>query len=233
MKRKINTTYILLGAGLAVGALFALLTRKKKPTPEPITPEPTPKPTPQKEKPVNISGKIAQLQNLMIKRFEQLNRSTEYNAAAARGGWGNLSTAALKKLQPANLAAKGIPTAQNIDFWIASINKDVETAAKEIQSQQQKKKSDSELTKLSEQYAAHFNAGKDLQIATNFTAVEHVFDNVKQSWRPTDKSRNFYKGNKFNKNGTYNRAQSRGNGQFFFVDGSKYFPTSPSNLIAL
>lgn len=234
-RKNINLITVL-GLSVAAGVLFAVFTGKKKPEPipepeQPEQPEPAPKPTPGTTQASAV--KIAELQNLMIKRFEQLNRPTEYNASAARGGWGNLSATALKTLQPANYAAKGNPNAQNIDFWINAIKKDVETAAKEIQTQQQKKKSEADLIKLAEQYAAHFNAGKSLQIAADFTAVEHVFDNVKRSWIPTANTRKFFKGNKFKKTGTYKRAQPRGNGQFFFVQDNKFFPTSPSNLIAI
>lgn len=240
MAKKDNTLYYLIGAVLLGGAsfLFYRQWKKKKDTPQPITPlppstGPAPVPTPSGPAPASAT-KISELQNLMIKRYIQLNRDDEYNAAAAKGGWGNKSTSALQYLQPTNFASRGIPNANNIDAWIASIKKDVETASKEIQQQQQQQKSESESKILAGKYAEHFKKGGTLEVLTDFNAVLHKYDAIKNSYIPTKDTKKFFRKNKIKKGSTYTSVINRQNGQIIIVvNGVNYYPTSPSNLIAL
>jgi hypothetical protein len=237
MIKKDNTLYYLIGIAVLGGAgfLFWQNWKKKQSTPTPI-PEPTPTPTPA---PIPgptpaPSSKIAELQNLMIKRYIQLNRDNEYNAASAKGGWGNLSTNALKYLQPGNFASRGIPNASNIDAWINSIKKDVETAASEVKKQTEKESETAKLKKLASQYAKHFQLGKPIEVLTNFTGIMHKYDSVKNSYVPTKDTRVFKAKTILTKGSTYTSMIDRQNGQIIIVvGGDKYYPTSPSNLIAL
>lgn len=240
MAKKDNTLYYLIGAVLLGGAgfLFYRQWKKKKDTPEPITPlppspGPAPVPTPSGPAPASAT-KISELQNLMIKRYIQLNRDDEYNAAAAKGGWGNKSTAALQYLQPSNFASRGIPNANNINAWIASIKKDVENASSEVKKQSEKEIETAKLKKLASQYAKHFQSGKPIEVLTDFTAILHKYDSVKNSYVPTKDKRNFKAKTKLTKGSTYTSMIDRQNGQIIIVvGGDKYYPTSPSNLIAL
>ena len=137
-------------------------------------------------------------------------------------------------MQPTNFASRGIPNANNIDAWIASIKKDVETASKEIQQQQQQQKSESESKILAGKYAEHFKKGGTLEVLTDFNAVLHKYDAIKNSYIPTKDTKKFFRKNKIKKGSTYTSVINRQNGQIIIVvNGVNYYPTSPSNLIAL
>jgi len=233
--KKNNTIYYLIGALLLGGAGFFIY-RKMKDKDEPITPPgpaplpPGPAPLPPKPSPSGpspaSSAKITELQNLMIKRYEQLNRKTEYNANDAFNppGWGNKSTNALKYLQPTNFASRGIPNANNIDAYITSIKKDVETAAKEVQQQQTKQQTQTDLIALANSMEKHLNAkpGKNkIKLLADAKAYAFQWDNARKRYVLLDTFKNFSKGNTFVAKDIVNR----GNGTLGikYSDGKRYF----------
>lgn len=242
MQKKDNTLYYIIGAAILAGAGFVFYRQWKNkkdtpiipPTPQPPTPTPTPQPAPKPQPAPASSSKIAELQNLMIKRYIQLGRDSEYNAASAKGGWGNLSTSALQYLQPSNFTSRGIPNASNIDAWIISIKKDVENAASEVKKQSEKEIETAKLKALATQYAKHFQSGKPIEVLTDFKAILHKYDSVKNSYVPTKDTKDFKAKTKLTKGNIYSSMIDRRNGQIIIVvGGDKYYPTSPSNLIAL
>ena len=89
MQKKSNTIYYLIGA-VILGAAGFLWYRnmKKKSEPlepvKPLPPGPSPAPAPTPTGPSAAPAtKITELQNLMIKRFSQLNKESEYDKNAA------------------------------------------------------------------------------------------------------------------------------------------------------
>ena len=230
MAKKDNTLYYIIGAAILGGAgfLFYRQWKKKKDTPEPIkplppSPGPAPVPTPSGPAPASAT-KISELQNLMIKRYIQLNRDDEYNAAAAKGGWGNKSTAALQYLQPTNFASRGIPNANNIDAWIASIKKDVETTAKEEQTQQTKQKTQAELIALENALLKHLNAKpgvNKIKLLTDVKAAAWQWDAARNRYVSLDETKSFSKGTSY----FAKEIWSRGNGTIGpgYANGKRYF----------
>ena len=230
MQKKSNTIYYLIGAVIlgAAGFLWYRNMKKKnepleppKPLPPGPSPAPAPKPGPVGPTPAS-SAKIAELQNLMIKRFVQLNRAGEYDAAAAKGGWGNKSTNALKFLQPANFASRGIPNASNIDFWISSIKKDVETAAKQEKDIETKKTSDAQLKKLATDLESHLKAkkGNKIRLLADTNAIKTQFDKARGFYFPLGDTKKFFKGAKY----SIDEIINRGNGTLGIKVGDfRYF----------
>ena len=220
---------------VAVGALgyfgYKKYMENKLPTPTPEpTPEPTPTPTPKKKgtTPTNASAaKINELQKLMIRRFVQLNRASEYTESDAKGGWGNKSRTALQYLQRQNYASKGDPNASNIDFWIQAINKDVETAAKESAQMKTKQTSVDQLKKLSKDIVAYLKTGGRAKVINDFTSVKHQFDAVKKTYIPLSETKTYRKGLSFGDGDLVDR----GNGQIMIKSGVYRYPTSPENLL--
>jgi hypothetical protein len=234
MAKKDNTLYYLLGAAIVgvVGYFGYDYYKKKQGTPTP-TPEPTPTPTPKPERkrqttPTAASAaKISELQKAMIRRFVQLNRSGEYTESDAKGGFGNKSRTALKTLQPNNYASKGDPNASNIDFWITSINKDIETAANESAQQKTKQATTSELKKLSKGIVDYLAKGGKARTIVEFTAVKHQFDAVKKTYVPLNETKKFSKGKVYKAKELFDR----GNGQIMIKDGLFRYPTTPQNFL--
>lgn len=230
MAKKNNTLYYLLGAAvLGVVGYFGWEKYKKSkggetPTPEPL-PEPKEKTT---TKPANASAaKISELQKAMIRRFVQVDRQNEYTESDAKGGWGNKSRTALQKLQPTNYASKGDPNASNIDFWITSINKDIETAAKESAAMKVKQVSNAQLQKLSKDIVDYLKKGGKVKVISKFTAVKHQFDAVKKTYIPLKDTKTFSEGKVF-ENGD---LVDRGNGQIMIKDDEYRYPTTPQNFL--
>lgn len=228
MAKKSNTIYYVIGAVILGGAgyLFYDNWKKKKdeptPSPEPPSPGPSPAPKPSPGPSPASATKINELQTLMIKRFVQLNRAGEYDAAAAKGGWGNKSTNALKFLQPANFASRGIPNASNIDFWISSIKKDVETAAKQEKDIETKKTSDAQLKKLATDLESHLKAkkGNKIRLLADTTAIKTQFDKARGFYFPLGDTKKFFKGAKY----SIDEIINRGNGTLGIKVGDfRYF----------
>jgi hypothetical protein len=235
MAKKDNTLYYLIGAAVvAVAGYFAYNKYKSKKdadTPTPPTPEPTPDPKKGKTQttPTAASAaKINELQQAMIRRFVQLNRSSEYTENDAKGGFGIKSRTALKTLQPQNYASKGDPNASNIDFYITSINKDIETAAKESADLKTKQTSNAELKKLSAGIVDYLDKqeGKAKTIV-EFTAVKHQFDTVKKTYVPLNETKKFSKGKVYESGELVDRQ----NGQIMIKDGDFRYPTTPQNFL--
>jgi hypothetical protein len=235
MAKKDNTLYYLIGAAIVgvVGYFGYKEYQKKKETP---TPEPTPEPTPdQKQKkektqttPTAASAaKINELQKAMIRRFVQLNRSSEYTENDAKGGFGGKSRTALKTLQPQNYESKGDPNAGNIDFWITSLNKDIESDAKESADQKTKQTSNDELKKLSKGIVDYLAKGGKAKTIVEFTAVKHQYDTVKQTYVPLNETRKFSKGKVYESDELVDRK----NGQIMIKDGLFRYPTTPQNFL--
>lgn len=236
MAKKDNTLYYLIGAAIViVGGYFGYNEYKKRKGDEIPTPEPTPTPEPKKttpkqtpSKPTNASAaKISELQKSMIRRFVQLNRANEYTESDAKGGWGNKSRTALQYLQPQNYASKGDPNASNIDFWINSINKDVETAAKESAAMKTKQNTVDQNKKLSKDIVAFVEKGGNARVIVAFTSVKHQLDAVKNTYIPLSTTRTFNVGKTFGKGDLFDR----GNGQIMIKDGAFRYPTSPQNFL--
>lgn len=209
--------------------------KKKEPISPPLPPTPTPTPTPT---PSGVSpapaNKITELQNLMIKRYEQLNKPTEYdkNAAFNPPGWGNLSTNALKYLQPTNFGSWGIPNANNIDKWIASIKKDVEIASKEIVQQQQTAQKTTDAIALEKKLINHLNAApgiNKIELLSNVSAKPWKYDDARGRYVLLDESaKTFYKGTKF----VAKEITGRGNGTLGPSSGTKRYFISSNAFIA-
>jgi hypothetical protein len=233
-RKKDNTVYYLLGAAIVgvVGYFGYNYYQKQKDqqTPTP-TPEPTPTPTPQGKRQTTptaaSAAKIIELQKAMIRRFVQLNRSGEYTESDAKGGFGSKSRTALKTLQPSNYASKGDPNASNIDFWITSINRDIETAANESAQQKTKQATTDELKKLSKGIVDYLAKGGKARTIVEFTAVKHQFDAVKKTYVPLNETKKFSKGKVYEANELFDR----GNGQIMIKDGLFRYPTTPQNFL--
>ena len=233
-RKKDNTLYYLLGAAIVgvIGYFGYDYYKKKQETPTPTpTPEPTPTPTPKRKRQTTptaaSAAKISELQKAMIRRFVQLNRSGEYTESDAKGGFGNKSRTALKTLQPTNYATKGDPNASNIDFWITSINKDIETAANESAQQKTKQATTAELRKLSKGIVDYLAKGGKARTIVEFTAVKHQFDAVKKTYVPLNETKKFSKGKVYEANELFDR----GNGQIMIKDGLFRYPTTPQNFL--
>lgn len=218
MQKKDNTLYWIIGAAIVAGAGYFIYTgmkNKDKPI-EPPQPGPSPGPSPgpgpaPKPKPVGpamaSAAKIDELQKLMIRRFVQLNRSGEFDAAAAKGGWGSKSATALEKLQPQNFINLGNVNASNVDKWIAAIKKDVETAAAEQQKIQTKKTTDAQQIKLADALEKHLQTkGKKIRLLSDVTGIKHQYDNARGYYLPLGDTKKFYKGAKYDKDEIINRG---------------------------
>lgn len=239
--KKNNTIYYILGAVLLGSAGFFFY-RKWKDKKEPITPTPpgpaplppTPSPTPSGPSPAS-SAKITELQNLMIKRYEQLNRKDEYNANDAFNppGWGNKSTNALKYLQPTNFASRGIPNANNIDAWITSIKKDVEIAAKEEVQQQQTAQKTTDAIALEKKLENHLNSApgiKKIELLTDVSIKPWKYDDARGRYVLLDEpAKKYYKGTKF----VAKDITTRGNGTLGPSVGNKRYFIPASAFIAV
>ena len=233
MAKQNNTLYYILGAAVVgVVGYFAYNKYKQGKQPETPTPEPTPEPQQQKgkttTKPANASAaKIAELQKAMIRRYVQLNRADAFTDSDAKGGWGNKSRNALKYLQPTNYATKGDPNAGNIDFWITSINKDIETAAKESAALKTKQATTAELKNLSKGIVDYLAKGGKAKVISKFTAVKHQFDAVKKTYIPLKDTKTFSEGKVFEDGDLVDRQ----NGQIMIKDGEYRYPTTPQNFL--
>lgn len=232
MAKKDNTLYYVIGAAIVgVVGYFGYNYYQKKKDQQTPTPEPTPTPTPEGKKQITptaaSAAKISELQKSMIRRFVQLNRSSEYDESAAKGGWGNKSRTALKTLQPSNYATQGDPNANNINFWINSINKDIETAAKESANLKTKQATTDELKKLSKGIVDYLAKGGKAKTIVEFTAVKHQYDTVKKTYVPLNETKKFSTGKVYEANELFDR----GNGQIMIKDGLFRYPTTPQNFL--
>jgi hypothetical protein len=229
--KKTNTIYYIIGAAiLGVGGFYAYKKFFKKdeelPTPEP-TPKPTPAP-PQKTSNVASAAKIAEMQNLMIKRFEQLGRASEYNAAAAKGGWGQKSRNAIAILMPTNAKNLGEPTAANIDVYIKALTADVQTKAAQIKSQETTQKTTSENKKLAAAIFKHSEGGGTVKVLVDFKAPKVIFDKVKNTYIPSTGTMTFTIGDRISKGSLVDR----GNGQLLYKVGDVRYIINPNYLIS-
>jgi hypothetical protein len=241
MQKKSNTIYYLIGA-VILGAAGFLWYRnmKKKSEPlepvKPLPPGPSPAPAPTPTGPSAAPAtKITELQNLMIKRFSQLNKESEYdkNAAFNPPGWGAKSTAALAYLQPSNFKSRGVPNSSNIDQWIASIKKDVETAAKEEATQQTAKKTRTDLISLEKALKKHLDAptgSKKIKLLTDVTVKPFQYDQARGRYVLLDESpRKFTKGTIFKASEIW----TRGNGTLGPGSGDKRYFIDASAFLAV
>lgn len=227
--KKTNKIYYIIGAAiLGVGGFYAYKKFFKKDEELP-TPEPTPIPAPpQKTTNVASAAKIAEMQNLMIKRFEQLGRSSEYNAAAAKGGWGQKSRNAIAILMPTNAKNLGDPTAANIDVYIKALTADVQTKAAQIKSQETAQKTTEENKKLAAAIFKHSEGGGTVKVLVDFKAPKVIFDKVKNTYIPTTGTMTFIIGDRINKGYLVNR----GNGQLLYKVGDARYIINPNYLIS-
>lgn len=232
--KKNNTIFYLIGAAIVgVAGFFVYKKYQADKNTEIPTPDQTPTPTPTPENKTKTStaasaAKISELQNLLIRRFVQLNRSSEYTKDDAKGGFGNKSRNALKTLRPQTYASQGDPNAANIQLYIDSINTDIETAAKESSEQKTKQTSTNDLKKLSKDIVDFVNKGGKAKIINDFSAIKHQFDAVKKTYIPLNESKKFLKGQIFFYKG---QLIDRGNGQILIKDGSFRYPTTPQNFL--
>jgi hypothetical protein len=230
--KKSNTIYYALGAiALGVAGYFAYNKFKKKKDIEPILPEPTPTPkaTPTATKtPPATAAQILEMQNLMIKRFEQLGRPGEYNSAAAKGGWGAKSRTAIATLMPTNAKNLGDPTSANINVYITALKKDVETAATEIKNKQTAEKTTEANKKLAAAIVKHSDGGGSVKVLTSFKAPKVIFDTVKNTYIPATGTYSFTIGDRLGKGTLVNR----GNGQILYKVGTDRYIINPNYLIS-
>lgn len=227
--------YYTIGAAiLAIGGYVAYRQYKKKneelptPEPEPLPPvKEKPKVTPTKTQSAS-AAKIAEMQNLMIKRFEQLNRASEYTAAMAKGGWGAKSRAAIAKLMPTNAKNFGDPNADNVDKYISALSKDVQTAAQQEKNLETAQKSADAKKKLATATMTNLEKGGKAVLLVKVTSPLLKYDTVKNTYIPiSGKTRTFEEGYVFRKGDLFDR----GNGQLLFVYGDNRYPIDPTNLL--
>lgn len=232
--KKTKSLYYIIGAAIVgVGGYFAYNKFFKKenetPTPEPTpTPTPTPQPKPVKTTTAATPTQIAEMQNLMIKRFEQLGRANEYNAAAAKGGWGKKSRDAIAILMPTNARILGDPTAANIDVYLRALRSDVAVKAAQIKFQETAQKTTAENKKLAAAIVAHNKKGGTVKVLTEFKAPKVIFDTVKNTYIPADGFMRFVQGEKIGKDKLFDR----GNGQILYKAGDVRYIINPNYLIS-
>jgi hypothetical protein len=226
-----KTLYYALGALLVAGAGYFAYTRYKKKNEE--LPEPEPQPTPQPSPTPTVTkaasaAKIAEMQNLMIRRFEQLGRSSEYNAAAAKGGWGSKSRTAIAVLMPTNAKNLGDPTAANVDIYIKALSADVATKAAQIKNQETAQQTTEANKKLAAAIVKHSDGGGTVKVLVNFEAPKVIFDKVKNTYIPTTGTMKFTIGDRISKGSLFNR----GNGQILYKVGDVRYIINPNYLIS-
>lgn len=195
----------------------------KEPGAEP-TPEPKPEPSEPKPK---IAGKpnkakATQLQELIVRRFEQLNRANELPKNFADGIWGDKSDAKAKELRPQTFANFGNVTSENVDKWIAAFEADVAAAAKEIQEQKAKQTTAEAQKVLANKLETWLNQSKTatIRLLNDVVAIRHEYDAARGRYVVLGDKTTYRKNDTFKASNIINR----GNGQIGIKEGQfRYF----------
>lgn len=221
-----KTNWFLYAVLAAAGITGYLIWKKndggKDPEPEP-EPEPKSEPKPQPKVDGKPSkAKATQLQNLIERRYQQLNRSNELGKDFADGNFGDKSNAALKFLRPQTFVNWGNATTANVDQWIKALESDVAIAAKEIAEMKAKQTAKSTLITLANKMEKHLKSRQtaSIRLLNDVNATRHEYDAARGVYLPLSEKILYPKNSVYRAKDIVNR----GNGQLGIKAGQfRYF----------
>jgi hypothetical protein len=228
---KQNKSNWLIYAALAVAGFTGFLVYRNWKNNQPQgEPEPQPEPNKGGTTPKPVAGKpsvakATELQNLIVRRFEQLNRAKELPAKFADGNFGKNSNERLKELRPETFKNFGAVTSGNVDKWIAALNADVAAAAKEISELKAKQTAKTALIDLANKLEQHLKKSpkSTIRLLNTVSATRHEFDAARGVYLPLGEKNTYTKNTVFKANEIVNR----GNGQLGIRAGQfRYFVNS-------
>lgn len=244
MKNK--TTQLIIAAVLAAGGFYLYTAyqkgmfpfKKKEPTPEPepikplpISPMPAPTPTPQPAPSGSgkaSSSKVKELQLLLAKRYEQLNKSG-FTKSDADGAAGSVTHAAIEYLRPEIYKNFGLVNSGNVQKYIDAFTADVATRAKEEETTKTKAADVAKRVKTAKDMENLMKTGKYIaELMSANTTRELIYDNLSGSYKGTDNIRTFSKGTKFYK---ADNMRSRGDGTILYSKGDSRYAFNPNLFI--
>lgn len=243
-KNKLILPAILAALAVIGTGIYFYVNRKKKPElPEP-KPEPAPTPTPAPKPFTGVQpatfDQIKELQTLINKRFQQLNKENEFPASEIDGGYkafaeGGKTAKALQSLLPESFATLKDVNALNVNLYIGALKKIVEQGGAEIKKQTTSQTTRDKNAALSQKYVNHFNAGGALKLSGNIDFAKHQYDKATTRFKFLDQRDTVKAGTTLKKGGKFVSAEVRlSNGQIIFYDskGVAYI-SDPINLIAV